>query len=67
MFFVSKKSFENAVMQELHKELMRRESFERIDALEKRCADLDMRLYNLENKVNPSKHMVTQAVSGSEL
>ena len=53
---MSRRQFEDSVTQKLIEERMRRDTFEQIDRLEQRCADLEIRLCNLENKVNPPKY-----------
>ena len=62
MFFMSRRQFEDSVTQKLIEERMRRDTFEMIDRIEQRCADLEIRLCNLEAKVNPPKHPVTGAI-----
>ena len=59
MFFMSRRQFEDSVTQKLIEERMRRDTFAQIDRLEQRCADLEIRLCNLEFKIDPSKYMVT--------
>ena len=62
MFFMSRRQFEDSVTQKLIEERMRRDTFEQIDRLERRCADLEIRLCNLEAEVNPPKRPVTGAI-----
>ena len=62
MFFMSRRQFEDSVTQKLIEERMRRATIEQIDRLEQRCADLEIRLCNLESKVNPPKYPVTGAI-----
>ena len=71
MFFMSRRQFEDSVTQKLIEERMRRDTFEQIDRLEQRCADLEARLCNLEAKVNTPEYLVMSAnenkVGGSNL
>lgn len=59
---MSRRQFEDSVTQKLIEERMRRDTFAQIDRLEQRCADLEIRLCNLENKVSPPKCPVTGAI-----
>ena len=61
MFFMSRRQFEDSVTQRLIDERMRRDTLEQIDRLEQRITDLEIRLCNLEAKVNPPKYPVTGA------
>lgn len=71
MFFMSRRQFEDSVTQKLIEERMRRDTFEQIDRLEQRIADLEIRLCNLEAKVNTPEYLVMSAnenkVGGSNL
>ena len=71
MFFMSRRQFEDSVTQKLIDERMRRDTFEQIDRLEQRIADLEIRLCNLEAKVNTPDYLVMSAkenkVGGSNL
>ena len=71
MFFMSRRQFEDSVTQKLIEERMRRDIFEQIDRLEQRIADLEIRLCNLEAKVNTPEYLVMSAnenkVGGSNL
>lgn len=59
MLFFNRKRFEEAVERRLQEEYTMRHIYERLDALDKRCTDLEIRLCNLEYKVDPPKGFVT--------